>query len=133
MNASVQFRRAKDAAPQPQLQALATPTLVACLTRAARHARRQDEGPLFRLKAPVRAVVFPFVVGATFTLADGASLRVGSTLPWGPAWRLQFWPWGAWRCVTPPQCAPAPARRHAARRRVSGAPRAQTLFEELPH
>ena len=42
----------------------------------------------------MRAVVFPFVVGATFTLADGASLRVGSTLPWGPAWRLQVWPWG---------------------------------------
>ena len=56
---------------------------------------RGEEGPLFRLKAPVRAVVFPFVVGGTFTLADGASVRVGSTLPWGAAWRLQFWPWGA--------------------------------------
>ena len=57
--------------------------------------RRVDDGPLFRLKAPVRAVVFPFVVGGTFNAADGASLRVGSTLPWGAAWRLQFWPWGA--------------------------------------
>ena len=56
---------------------------------------RNEEGPLFRLKAPVRAVVFPLVVGATYTLADGAALRVGATLPMGLAWRLQFWPWGA--------------------------------------
>jgi hypothetical protein len=75
----------------------------------AGRARRQEEGPLFRLKAPVRAVVFPFVVGATFTLADGASLRVGSTLPWGPAWRLQVWPWGAPRPAAAPQRATARA------------------------
>ena len=55
---------------------------------------RREEGPLFRLKAPVRAVVFPLAVGATYSLQDGTALRVGSTLPWGLAWRLQFWPWG---------------------------------------
>ncbi len=68
---------------------------------------RREEGPLFRLKAPVRAVVFPLVVGATYTVADGAALRVGSTLPIGLAWRLQFWPWGA--------CPPAVALQRAAR------------------
>jgi hypothetical protein len=65
---------------------------------------RVDDGPLFRLKAPVRAVVFPFVVGGTFTAADGASVRVGSTLPWGAAWRLQFWPWGAFAAALRSLC-----------------------------
>jgi hypothetical protein len=56
---------------------------------------RKEEGPLLRVKAPVRAFVFPLAVGATYAVADGAALRVGSTLPWGLSWRLQFWPWGA--------------------------------------
>jgi len=56
---------------------------------------RREEGPLFRLKAPVRAVVFPLAVGATYSLQDGTALRVGATLPMGLSWRLQFWPWGA--------------------------------------
>ena len=38
---------------------------------------RGEEGPLFRLKAPVRAVLFPFSVGGTFTLQNGTSLRIG--------------------------------------------------------
>lgn len=56
---------------------------------------RKEEGPLLRVKAPVRLAVFPLAVGATYAVADGTALRVGSTLPWGLSWRLQFWPWGA--------------------------------------
>ncbi len=53
--------------------------------------RRDQEGPLFRLKAPVRAVLFPFSLGGTFTVQNGASLRIGE--PATPATPLSGTPY----------------------------------------
>ena len=57
--------------------------------------REEGAGPLFRVKAPVKLFLVPLAVGASYTVADGTAMRVGSTLPWGLSWRLQLWPWGA--------------------------------------
>ena len=72
---------------------------------------RREEGPLLRVKAPVRLAVFPLAVGATYAVADGTALRVGSTLPWGLSWRLQFWPWGAQPLSRRPLTQPPPLTR----------------------
>ena len=89
---------------------------------------RREEGPLLRVKAPVRLAVFPLAVGATYAVADGTALRVGSTLPWGLSWRLQFWPWGAQPLSRP---SPHPAAAHPLPLSASG-PQPASLMVKYP-
>lgn len=73
---------------------------------------RREESPLFRLKAPVKAVVFPCVLGAAFSVEDGLCVRGGATLPWGLAWRVSLWPWSPGQPATVSVKYPLPAFGH---------------------